>query len=51
LIRASIRGEGEPPPFPSFKLLLVFFMVVVAFFERFCGVRIGPQAIRPERNA
>src|ERR1700674_4885351 len=28
LIRASIRREGESPPFPSFELLF-FFMVVV----------------------
>src|SRR5260370_17969831 len=32
LILASISGEGESPPFPSFEPLPVFFMVVVAFF-------------------
>src|SRR5882724_9256452 len=30
LILASIRREGESPPFPSFEPLFVFFMVVVA---------------------
>src|SRR6188474_413263 len=32
LILASISREGESPPFASFALLFVFFMVVVAFF-------------------
>src|SRR6266436_6372260 len=32
LILASIRREGEPPAFPSFEPLFVFFMDVVAFF-------------------
>src|SRR6202030_4254620 len=32
LILASISRDGEPPPFPSFEPLLLFFMGVVAFF-------------------
>src|SRR5437763_5223461 len=45
LILASISREGEPPSFPSFGPLVLFFMLVVAFL-----MVVVPRALTPRTH-